>query len=134
MRKFMRHPSDIPIEYKPEQAADYSRELLKNVCHGGLSFNSKTQIEVGTRIHLKIKIRKPDFTATGVVAWYEKKRDHFEIGVCFDEHTEFGVRMVEQVCQIEHYKKKVLKKEGRFLSGDEAATEWVQKNATKFPR
>ena len=45
----------------------------------------------------------------------------------------FRARMVEQVCHIEQYKHQVLKKEGRKLSGEEAALEWIQKYAPQFP-
>ncbi len=42
--------------------------------------------------------------------------------------------MIEQVCYIEQYRKEVLKKEGRKLSGEEAAMEWVEKYAKDSPR
>jgi hypothetical protein len=42
--------------------------------------------------------------------------------------------MVEQVCHIEQYKADVLKKEGRELTGEEAAKEWILKYAKDFPR
>ena len=42
--------------------------------------------------------------------------------------------MVEQICYIEHYKREVLKNEGRILSGKDAALEWVKKNAADFPK
>ena len=135
MRNFIRHPSDIPIVYKHGDAVEYTKEYLKNIGHGGLCFRSKVSIEVGTTICIQIQIRKPVFEASGIVTWCNKDDGQYEIGVIFsDEHTEFGVRMVEQVCHIEHYKKEVLEKEGRTLSGEEAAIEWVNKNAASFPR
>jgi hypothetical protein len=42
--------------------------------------------------------------------------------------------LVEQVCHIEQYKKEVFLKEGRLLSGDEAAAEWIEKFANQFPQ
>jgi hypothetical protein len=41
--------------------------------------------------------------------------------------------MVEQVCHIESYKQQILKSEGRKLSPEEAAVEWVSKFAANFP-
>jgi hypothetical protein len=48
-------------------------------------------------------------------------------------NTEFAVRMVEQVCQIYHYQREVLEKEGRSLSGADATAEWVAKYVRDFP-
>jgi PilZ domain len=134
MRQYIRHPSDIPISYKPEGTDEHTEENLRNIGHGGLSFTSKKPIEIGTTIHIRIPIRKPAFEAKGIVSWCHKENDCYEVGVSFaTEHTEFRVRMVEQVCYIEHYKKEILEKEDRFLSGKEAAEEWVSKNAAGFP-
>ena len=41
----------------------------------------------------------------GVVAWCRKQPDDYLVGIAFiDEDTLFRARMVEQVCQIEHYR------------------------------
>ena len=44
------------------------------------------------------------------------------------------MRMVEQVCHIEHWKKEIREKEGRELTGEQAAMEWIKKYAKDFPR
>jgi hypothetical protein len=41
--------------------------------------------------------------------------------------------MVEQVCAIDRYRRQVLEQEGRTLSRDEAASEWITKYAGRFP-
>ena len=41
--------------------------------------------------------------------------------------------MVEQLCHIEHYRNEVNRKEGRDISSEEAATEWIAQFADKFP-
>ena len=50
-----------------------------------------------------------------------------------DQDDSFRARMVEQVCHIEHYKAEVREKEGRAISGEEAAQEWIRKYAKDFP-
>ena len=45
----------------------------------------------------------------------------------------FRARMVEQVCHIEQYRHEILKNEGRKLSSEAAALEWIQKYAPLFP-
>ena len=48
--------------------------------------------------------------------------------------TLFVARMVEQVCHIEQYKQDIAAKEGRILSGEEAAREWIERYAASFPQ
>jgi PilZ domain len=135
MRQFIRHPSDIPIEYNLGDVVAHEKENLKDISQGGLCFHSKISIDPGATIHIRISIRKPVFKVDGVVMWCHQTNGHYDVGISFpDTQTEFGVRMVEQVCHIEHYKKKILESEGRHLSGEDAAAEWVTKYAATFPR
>jgi hypothetical protein len=41
--------------------------------------------------------------------------------------------MVEQVCSIERYRRLMESEEGRVLTRDEAAQEWIAKYAGRFP-
>ena len=135
MRQFIRHPTDMPIKYDIGDVAVNKKEYLNNISHGGLSFRSNIYIEPGSVIDIRIPIRKPVFKAKGIVVWCRKNDGYYEVGVEFEEgKTEYGVRMVEQVCYIEHYKKEIWEKEGRKLSGTEAAAEWIKKYAKDFPR
>ncbi len=135
MRKYIRHPSNIPIEYDLEEVVAEKREYLNNISKGGLSFQSNRHINTGSLIQIRIPIREPVFEAKGVVVWCRKNNSYYDVGVEFrDLNAGFGLRMVEQVCHIEQYKKDVLKNEGRELSGEEAAIEWITKYAKDFPR
>ena len=101
---------------------------------GGLCFRSKRYLEAGTKISIKIPLTTPVFEGMGVVAWCQPKAEQYEVGVQFiDEKTGFRARMVEQVCHIEHYKCEIREKEGRELTGEEAAIEWIRKYARDFP-
>ncbi len=133
-RLFIRHPSDIPIEIQMENVVSHRTEYLNNISFGGLSFKSKIYLEKGTIIKIKIPLVRPVFEAKGEVVWCEKKGDYYNVGVEFlDVDSAFKARMIEQICHIEHYKKEVYEKEGRNLTGEEAALEWIQKYAEKFP-
>lgn len=135
MRKYIRHPSDIPIVYDLGDVVADQKEYLKNISISGLCFRSRQYIEQGTTISIQIPLAQPIFSGKGVVVWCQQKSEHYEVGVQFlDEDTGFRVRMVEQVCYIEKYKREVLEKEGRRLSGEEAAVEWITKYAKDFPR
>jgi hypothetical protein len=50
-----------------------------------------------------------------------------------DAEVAFLARMVEQVCHIEDYRQSVSRIEGRQLSAEEAATEWIDRYARDFP-
>jgi hypothetical protein len=50
-----------------------------------------------------------------------------------DADDAFLARMVEQVCHIEDYRKSVQRLEGRALSPEAAALEWIAHHAAQFP-
>ena len=135
MRSFIRHPSDIPIEYQTDSdSGTMSHERLNNVSTGGLSFSSVQEIPPGTRMRIRISAVEPGFEAPAQVIWCRPEADGFAIGVAFIETDDlFRVRMVEQLCHIEQYKADILATEGRELDGEEAAREWISKFAHGFP-
>lgn len=136
MRKFIRHPSDIPIAFSMGQANEQVevRHELRDVSRGGLCFNSETPIKIGSSIHIEIPVKEVPFEADGTVAWCRSEGSCYAVGVEFSEpSTRFSVRMVEQICHIEHYRTKIMEDEGRVLSSEEAAKEWVEKYAADFP-
>ena len=137
-RQFIRHPSEIPIELwcilNRDVAGNVStKESLCNVSLTGLAFKSNICWEAGTLIGIRIPLIHPIFETSCRVVWCHKNTSYFEIGVeMMDTNDAFKVRMVEQVCQIETYRNK-LKKQGRDLSIEEAATEWINRYAAFFP-
>ena len=136
MRSYIRHPSDIPIKVvaaSPEAANN--KPLLTNVSHGGLSFITQAPVQVGVCIRLKIDSVTPIFEVEGLVTYCNQEQGHFVIGIEFIRKDDlFVARMVEQICHIEHYKREMAAQQGRVLTGEEAAREWIQKYAAKFPR
>jgi hypothetical protein len=133
-RRFLRHPSDVPICYSLREMIADEHDYLRNIGEGGLCFSSRLAIQPGTRIHIQIPIADPVFEADGIVAWCHHHGKFFEVGVRFEGvEDRYGVRMVEQVCHIEHYRHEIQAREGRSLSSEEAALEWIQKYADRFP-
>ncbi|MBE9536029.1 MAG: PilZ domain-containing protein [Proteobacteria bacterium] len=134
MRKYIRHPADIPIEYTLAEVVDHKKEYIKNISEGGLSFQTNKPLKEGALIRIGIPVLVPDFEVDATVAWCRKEGESYEVGVIFmSSDSEFKVRMVEQVCHIEHYRKEVLEKEGRVINGEKAALEWIKKYAKDFP-
>jgi Tfp pilus assembly protein PilZ len=135
MRLYIRHPTDVPIDFQLGGRASFHREKLTNYSEGGLCFLADERVDPGTEIHIAIPIMPPQFHATGIVVWCRKEKNCFLVGVKFsEEETAYAVRMVEQLCYIEHYKHTVKTNEGRILSGEEAALEWIEKYAGEFPQ
>ena len=129
-RSYLRHPSDIPIDILPAQVDAGDTRPLHNVSHGGLSFSATT----GEVVRLRISLVSPAFEALGKVVWCHGSEGHYIVGVEFlDEMDLFRARMVEQICHIEHYKKTLREEEGRHLTSQEAALEWIKKFAGDFP-
>lgn len=134
MRKYIRHPSDIPIEFDIE-GESHGLDSLKDVSFGGLSFNSRQRIPAGSQISITISFVDPPFQSSVKVKWCRKQGDSYIVGVSFiDPEDAYRARMIEQVCHIEHYKREVLEKDGRDLTGEEAASEWINRYAHKFPK
>ena len=134
MRKYIRHPSDIPIEFDVDEVLHDQRQRLNNVSLGGLSFQAKSSLLLGTSVTIRVPFVNPGFEARGQVIWCKRSGMGYDIGVEMVDHEEFfRTRMVEQVCHIEHYKREIFKTEGRRLTGEEAALEWITKYAHLFP-
>lgn len=135
MRSYIRHPSDIPLEYKLESLEDSATLNLNNVSYGGVSFNSDEPIKSGSIIELKILFVQPEFVSKCQVTWCQMEADYYVIGAMFLEQNDvYMARMVEQICHIEHYKNEVKRREGRVMTGEEAANEWIAKFASNFPK
>ena len=134
VRKYIRHPADVPIEVIPEQDIDSSEKQLLDISYGGLCFDSQTRLEKDFRVQIRLKVANAVFEVRGQVVWCRRKADHFEVGITFGAEDEANrVRMLEQIFQIEKYRHQVLKTEGRQLSSQEAAFEWIKKYAASFP-
>ena len=135
MRQFIRHPSDVPIDYELDQKLERTHDQLKNYSDGGVCFVAEEWIEPDTEIQVSITVAPPAFHAIGTVVWCKSIGGRFEVGVRFQgDETDYALRMIEQICHIEQYKKDVQENEGRRLSGEEAAMEWIERYASEFPR
>lgn len=147
MRKYIRHPSSIPLHFQVEENLQTIKNEIKDISVGGLCFSTDQPMSPGTKIHIRIPLtffadKSPSrnlfdaeaFDADGYVTWCQREAGKYAVGIQFDDQsTQFGVRMVEQVCHIEQYRSGVLKGEGRALDEEEAAREWVEKYAADFP-
>ncbi|MCL4801280.1 MAG: PilZ domain-containing protein [Burkholderiales bacterium] len=134
MRQFIRHPAEIPIEVRREDQPSQASPRTRNVSLGGLAFRSPQRLEPGTVVEIEIPFVLPGFRTAARVVWCNPCGEAFELGVEFlDAEDAFRARMVEQVCHIEEYRRAVARDEGRELSTEEAAGEWIARYASQFP-
>jgi hypothetical protein len=133
-RRFIRHTADVPLEVRAVDEAGGETLRGVNVSFGGLAFESEGPLAYGTTLEVRIDQVKPPFEAHARVVHCEPEGDHFCIGVQFlDASDAFRARMVEQVCSIDRYRRQVREREGRELSSQEAAEEWIRRHASRFP-
>lgn len=103
-----------------------------NIGQGGLCFSSNRALPLGAHIQIEIPIAEPAFRAEGILAWSHERDGDFETGVRFTgAEAEYNLRMVGQ---IEHYRREVPEREGRVISSEEAALEWIRQYVADFPR
>lgn len=134
MRGYIRHPFGYPIQHRFIDSEAPRKNYLRNVSEGGLCFQSDTYIAPGQLIQIKIPNGQSPFESTCLVAWCSVIEDGFDVGVTFaDKDKEYAMRLIEQACYIEEYRKEVLSIQGRQLSEEEAAKEWIDKYASAFP-
>jgi hypothetical protein len=134
MRSYIRHPSDIPIEFRPTPDSTMETRHLHDVSCGGLSFVASSPLAPESVITVRIACVEPTFEAQCRVNWCRRLQEGYLIGAEFlHAQDEYRARMVEQVCHIEHYRNEVQAREGRSLTGEQAAREWIGKYAQDFP-
>ena len=134
MRQFIRHPANIPIDVS--DTGRFMRVSLRsqNVSLGGVALRSATPMEPGTIVMVSISYVQPPFETRAHVVWCSPREGSYELGVEFlSVEDAFRARMVEQVCHIEHYRQEIERTEGRTLTVEEAAHEWIGIYAAQFP-
>jgi len=133
MRQFMRHPTNITIEVTAGSELDHAARNGRNVGMGGLAFQSDRPLANGSIIELRIPVVRPAFQTKARVVWCRATDEGYDMGVEFlDPNDAFRARMVEQICHIEDYRNGVYRSEGRELTAEQAAMEWIGKYASQF--
>jgi c-di-GMP-binding flagellar brake protein YcgR len=135
MRQFTRHPTDIPISVTPcINKTARSRCDMIDVSVGGMACLVDQDFAIGSIVNVDIEAVTPVYHGQAEVIWCRPVRQRYEVGLRFVNTAEaYKSRMVQQVCQIEHYKNMIFEREGRLLDSNEAAYEWIAKHAERFP-
>lgn len=134
MRQYVRHPSDIPVDLHVINGHRDSRHAqMHDVSIAGLSCRVAAPVAEGAYVELNVPSITDACLGRGTVAWCRPCRGCFKVGVQFlDEQDAYRARMVEQLCQIEAYRRQMEASEGRFMDGEAAAAEWIERYAAEF--
>ena len=126
VRAFIRHATEFPIELVESEAPErQSHPQLRDVSEGGLCCHAPREYTPGESVRVRIPLPDRVFEADGRIAWCQSESSDYRVGIEFLAPEEaFRARMVEQICHIEQYRRAV-RAEGRELSSDEAAQEWM---------
>lgn len=128
------HPEQVPVEI---QALGYS-EAFPDPADGGylgeLAVHCASRFRVGAIVELHVPQLDAGTGLHGHVIWLHKVGHGYLIGISFQGESEaFRMRMIEQLCHIEAYRKDVVAKQGRILTREEAAAEWIARYSEDFP-
>jgi hypothetical protein len=131
--EFIRHPNGLPIRFRHCQAPERTPNHL-NPSSGGLRFLSDRQVPKDIFLEVSIPIHDWTYQFVGRVVRTRCFGTVHELWLCFGSHADaFQARMAEQICHIEAYRNAVRKRDGRTISSEHAAMEWVAKYAACFP-
>ncbi len=135
MRNFIRHPADIPIKIIRNDGKDCHRQPIQDISIGGLRCRFNEPLAIGDEIKIIIDLVDPVLEIPGRVIWCRATDTAYEIGIEYrGEEDVYRLRMVEQICHIEHYRNEIQIREGRNISSEQAAREWIAKFADGFPK
>jgi hypothetical protein len=98
-RKYLRHPAEVPIEYKASGQSEGNEDQIKDISFGGLCFRTRHYIEPGTLLTLRFPTINSDIELRGRVVWCRQEKYWEEVGVEFlDENEAYRARTVEEIC------------------------------------
>lgn len=126
---YIQHPKNIALEILSVPDTEPRTDILPLglICH-----QSEPQT-VGSQIILKHPALPENQPIEASVVWCRRQKSGYQIALGFrTEEDLYRIRMLEQLCHIQLYQKE-MKQEGRKLSAEGAAVEWISKYAAHFP-
>jgi hypothetical protein len=137
-RHLMRHPTTMPVACQSLGHPAAIASSLRDAGMGGLSFVSEGLFAQGDTVNMSFPFRQTSEQFSGIVVWSqdlaggEAGRHAYGVRFC-DPEVFRRVRLLEQICHIEAYRKVQAAQHSRQLSANQAAEEWIAKYATRFP-
>ncbi|ADZ89875.1 energy transducer TonB [Marinomonas mediterranea] len=131
--EFVAHPKDLPLDIAVIEDQAFPALTSERMGFVGITCLVADKYSQGCSVRVTLADIDPNFCVTGRIAWCDSEQGEYRIAIEFPVNDDcFCVRMVEQLSQIEHYRRQA-KIQGRRLNYNEAAAEWIQKFAASFP-
>lgn len=119
--------------HHPRRDSHHAR-TIQNLSVGGIACYSEEPVPTGERVAIEMAIGAQQVQLHGTVVWCRAAGGRFELGLRFEEdRAETRARVYRELAEIEHYRHEVLMLEGRQLSSDAAALEWMSGRGVAQP-
>jgi len=130
---FIRHPEQVAISVEPTMLQEPHQDTEKPRL--GLICLSQTPYPPGETLAIDFpELKLADSQLTGTLFNCLPTPNGFELAIEFNNaDTAMRMRMIEQRACIELYRHYVCEEQGRQLTPDEAALEWIDQYAACFP-
>lgn len=134
MRGFIHHPTEFPILVSSEDNTKGDQTRLCSIGQEGVACRLHRELPPGAPVTLRIPLLQHEYRFSGRVTRCDRCANGFGVSILFKDETEsFKSKMVEQVCQIEHYRRELLR-DGRDLDSETAAQEWIERYSNQFSK
>ncbi|MCO4785551.1 PilZ domain-containing protein [Marinomonas atlantica] len=131
--EFVAHPKDLPLDIQIIEDQSFPTVGTDRLGFVGITYLAPYAFHAGTSVRITLQEIDPHFCVAGRIVWCDKEQDEYRIAIEFPNNEDcYSVRMIEQLSQIEHYRRQA-KHQGRRLNYNEAAAEWIQQFAASFP-
>jgi hypothetical protein len=135
IRRHIRHVTGIPIEVSLEYQLCYRAEddTITNVSLGGLCFIADDRLDINESIQVRFPVLDAETLIDGKVVWCNKTAKGYEVGLEFNDPDEVErLKMIDQIRQIENFRNDTEQQDGRKLSSEQAAREWISRYVGNF--
>lgn len=130
-QQLIEHPPLAAIQLSP-QASEAGAALTAT--YGGLRCQWCIPHRPGSCVSVTVSAHRQQVTATARVVRCDLDEHGYLFELRFlDPEQAFAMRMMEQLCHIRRYQTQVGRHEGRWLDGNQAAREWIERFADDFP-
>lgn len=133
-RMSLRHPGGLSVRYQLPAVGQECVGKLKNLGLGGLGLYCHEPLLPGLSVEVSIGILDASVSFPTMVLWCQGREPLFEAGARFARSVDpFRARMLEQICYIEAYRRRIRETTGQAPSTNGAALDWIRKFAARFP-
>ena len=134
MGTMIHHPTGLPVQLQRTDASPFESRDAARQSSGRICFELSESLEPGVMLEITIPLLQQSYRLKARVVESRPEGHCFRIFLTFPTEADaFLARAVEQACHIESYRMQVEATEGRRLTPDCAAMEWIEKFAADFP-